>query len=228
MTIKKWITALAGCTLSLGAMAGTMGAPLTEENHPWSVIGSIGYTWYDNFYNGGSTADASAQASIGDGQTALERFAIARDLGAFKTVRFGAEIGVQNGNTARLSIPQATIDDVGGQLPQVTVKPMLDLLASVSCQPVESIPFFGLIKPGIAYRRLQINDRVTFNDLSEVVFELQAGLGMRISDRASLSINYQGIFDNNTTYTINTTTLTGHISNIPMQNGLLLSLSYTV
>ena len=228
MTIKKWITAIAGYTLSLGAMAGTMGQPVIEEYRPWSVIGSLGYTWYNNFYNGGATADVSAQAAIGDGQTALGRFALARDLGTFKTVRLGVEVGVQNGNTARLNIPQSTIDYLGGVLPQVTIKPMLDFLATASWQPVESNPLFGLIKPGIAYRRLQVNDRVTFNDISEVAFELQAGLGMRISDRASLSLSYQGIFDNYTTYTINTTAFTGHISNIPMQNGLLLSLSYTV
>ncbi|MCX7116323.1 MAG: hypothetical protein NTW94_00105 [Legionellales bacterium] len=216
-----------GCALSVSAIAGTMG-PVAEEYRPWSVVGSLGYTWYDNLYSGGATADPSAQAAIGDGQTALGRFAIARDFGAFKTVRFGVEVGVQNGNTARLNIPQLTIDDLGGLLPQVTVKPMLDLLATASWQPVESIPVFGLIKPGIAYRRMQVNDRVTFNDLSEVAFELQAGLGVHISDRASLSLNYQGIFGGNTTYTLNTTAFTGHISNIPMQNGLLLSLSYTV
>ncbi len=84
MTIKKWITAIAGYTLSLGAMAGTMGQPLIEEYRPWSVIGSLGYTWYNNFYNGVATADAFAQAAIGDGQTALGRFAIARDLGTSK------------------------------------------------------------------------------------------------------------------------------------------------
>ena len=228
MNIKKCVTAIAGCTLSLGVMAGTMDMPLTKEYRPWSIIGGLGYTWYNNFYNGGAAADDSAQAAIGDGQTALARFAIARDFGAFKTLRLGVEIGVQGGNTARLDIPQSTINDLGGLLPQVTIKPMLDLLATASWQPVESIPLFGLIKPGIAYRRLQVNDRVTFNDLSEVAFELQVGLGMHISDRAILSLNYQGILDNNTTYTINTSTLTGHISNIPRQNGLLLNLSYTV
>lgn len=227
MAVKKGIIAVAGCTLSLSVMAGTMGAPVTEQYHSWSVIGSLGYTWYNNFYHGGVTADASAQTAIGDGQTALERFAIARDLGAFKTVRLGVEIGVQSGNTARLNIPQSTIDSIGGLLPQVTIKPMLDLLAIASWQPMENSPLFGLIKPGIAYRRLQVNDSDSFNDLSEIAFELQAGLGMHISDRASLSLNYQGIFDNNTTYTVNTTTFTGHISNIPRQNGLLLSLSYT-
>lgn len=75
---------------------------------------------------------------------------------------------------------------------------------------------------------MQVNDRVTFNDLSQVGFEFQAGLGIHISDRATLSLNYQGVFNGNTTYAINTTTFTGHTSNIPMQNGILLSCSYTI
>lgn len=75
---------------------------------------------------------------------------------------------------------------------------------------------------------LLVNDRVTFNDLSEVTFEIQARLGMHINDRTDLSLNYQGIFNGKTTYKINTTAFTGHISNIPIQNGLLLSLSYPV
>lgn len=228
MKITKGKIAIAGCVLSFSTMAGTMGTPPSDEYRPWSVIGSLGYTWYNNFYHGGSEADPLAQAAIGDGQTALGRFAIARDLGSFKAVRFGVEIGVQNGNTARLAIPQVTLNEIGGLPPQVTIKPILDLLATASCQPVESIPVFGLIKPGIAYRRMQVNDRVTFNDLSEVAFELQAGLGTHISNRANLSLNYQGVFEKKTTYTINSTTFTGHTSNIPMQNGLLLSLSYTV
>lgn len=228
MRVKTGMIAIVACALSLNVAAGNMGSNVVEQCRPWSVIGSLGYTWYDNFYNGGSTADPSAQTAIGDGQTALERFAIARELGAYNTARFGAEIGVQNGNTARLSIPQVTLDEIGGMPLQVTIKPMLDLLATASWQPVESIPIFGLVKTGIAYRRLQVNDRVTFNDLSEVAFELQAGIGMRISNRASISLNYQGIFAGNTTYTINTTAFTGHISNIPVQNGLLLSLAYTV
>ena len=198
MRIKKTAALIAaGSRFSLSAMAGAMGTPLAEEYRPWSVIGSLGYTWYNNLYDGGVGTYPSAQLAIGDGQTALGRFAIARDFGAFKTVRFGAEVGVQNGNTARLNIPQETIDNLGGLLPQVTIKPMLDLLATASWQPSESTSVFGLLKAGIAYRRLQVNDRVTFNDVSEVAFELQAGLGMHISDRASLSLNYQGVFDGN-------------------------------
>ncbi len=47
MAIKKWITAIIGCSLTLGAMADT-----TEKYHPWSFIGSLGYTWYNDFYDG--------------------------------------------------------------------------------------------------------------------------------------------------------------------------------
>lgn len=201
-----------------------MGPLTTEKPHSsWSVIGSLGYTWYQSAYNGSSTA----RGAIGDGETSLGRFAIARNLGMFKMVGLGAEVGVQNGNTMRLNINQAQLDELGGLPIQTTVKPMLDLLATASYQPIGA-PVFVLGKAGIAYRRLQINDRVTFNDLSEVAFEVQAGLGMNLSDRANLSLNYQGIFDGKTRYVINTTAFTGHISNIPNQNGILLSLSYMI
>lgn len=216
----------AGCALSLSAVAGTMGA--TQEYRPWSVIGSVGYTWFDKAYDGGRFADATAQSAIGDGQTVLGRFAIARDFGSFSMAHFGLELGVQNGNTMRLGIPQVTLDVVGGLPVQTTVKPMLDLLATATTDSLGNYPVFALVKAGIAYRRMQVNDRVTFNDLSQVAFEVQGGLGMHISDRASLSLNYQGVFNSNTTYTVNPTTFTGHISNIPNQNGLLLSLAYTV
>lgn len=213
-----------GCVLSLSAGAGTMGPLHTEEPHSsWSVIGSLGYTWYQKAYHGWF----DAQTAIDDGQTPLGRFAIAKDFGIFKTISVGAEAGVQNGNTMRLDINQFQLNELGGLPVQTTVKPMLDLLATASYQPI-NMPAFGLVKAGIAYRRLQINDRVTFNDLSEVAFEVQAGLGMHLSDRASLSLNYQGIFNGNTRYIINTTQFIGHISNIPNQNGILLSLSYMI
>ena len=199
-----------------------------EEYRPWSAIGSLGYTWFSDAYNGGVFADPTAQNAIGDGQTAVGRFAIARDFGHFQGMHFGAEVGVQNGNTMRLNIPQLSLDEVGGMPVQVSIKPMLDLLATATWQPHESTPVFGIVKAGVAYRRLEINDRVTFNDISQAAFEVQAGLGMKISERASLSLNYQGVFSGSANYTINTVNHTGNISNIPAQNGLLLSLAYAL
>jgi len=227
MTLKLKML-MAGCAISLSAIAtaGSMGALNSEEAHPWSIIGSLGYTWYDGAYSGGITADVDAQNAIGDGQTALGRFAVARDLWAYKKIHFGGEIGVQSGNDFRLPIPQITLDEIGGVMTQATIKPMLDFLATATWQPMESKPVFGVVKLGVAYRRMIIDDRVTFNDLSQAAFEVQAGLGMPISERATISLNYQGVFDGNTTYNVNTTASIGMITNIPMQNGLFLSIGY--
>ncbi|OYV54384.1 MAG: hypothetical protein B7X00_01405 [Legionella sp. 21-45-4] len=230
MRMKMSVLA-ASVAVALNATAGTMGA--VEEAHPWSVLGSLGYTWFNDAYSGGALADPTAQTAIGDGQTVVGRFAIARDVYAydfegFKTVHFGLELGVQNGNTIRLGIPQANLDIVGGLPVQSTIKPMMDLLGTLTLQPMDEYPAFGVVKLGVAYRRMQINDRVTFNDLSEAAFEVQGGLGYKISDRADLSLSYQGIFNGSTNYTINSTTFTGHVSNIPNQNGLLLTLAYAV
>lgn len=228
MRVRAGLIALS-CALSFNAIAGMMGRHVVNEYRPWSVIGSLGYTWYDNAYEGGPTADPVAQTAIGDGQTVLGRFAIARDLFPIQTTHIGIEVGVQNGNIMRLDIPQATLNELGGTPIQTTIKPMLDLLGTVTFPLTRRVPLDGIVKCGVAYRRLQVIDRVTFNDISEAAFEVQAGLGMKISDRANLSLSYQGVFDGSARYTVISPVLdTGHISNIPLQNGLLLSLSYTV
>ena len=49
-----------GCLLSLNATAGMMGNSQVKD-YPWSVAGSLGYTWYDHAYHGGPGADPSAQ-----------------------------------------------------------------------------------------------------------------------------------------------------------------------
>jgi len=223
----KNILIAAGCVLSLNAIAGSMGDIMPEE-HLWSVIGGIGYTDYEHAYHGGPYADIFAQNAIGDGETAFGRFAIARQFTVFSSINVGAELGVQSGNLMRLDIPQATLDVLGGLPVQVSIKPMVDLLATAKFQPMFNTPAFAVVKAGIAYRRMQVNERVTVNDRSQVGFELQAGLGFNISDRANLSLVYQGIFNNSTNFTINPGLGIGHISNIPNQNGILLNLSYAV
>lgn len=226
MAIKKTLLAATLAVSSFITQAGTMGSYI--EPRPWSVIGGLGYNWYDFGYHGGGLADPAAQSAIGDGQTAFGRFAIARDLAKLRSMQFGLELGVQSGNIMRLDIPQATLDLLGGMPVQANIKPMVDLLATATTEPVMSTPAFGILKAGIAYRRMQINERVTVNDLSQVAFELQAGLGANITDKARLGLLYQGVFNGSTNFTVNTAAETGHVSNIPMQNGVLLALSYSL
>ncbi len=231
MKLKQLVLA-AGCVFSLHAFAGTMGE-VAQYDKSWSIIGGVGYTWFENGYKGGPSADPVAQGAIGDGQTPFLRIAIGKDLGVWdygymQHVRWGGEIGVQTGNIQRLSASQAVLDELGGLPIQVNIKPMIDLLATATVAPMEGIPAFGLLKAGIAYRRLQINERVTVNDLSQVAFDMQAGLGMDVSEHGKLSLVYQGIFGGSTNFTPNTVDSTGHISAIPIQNGILLNLAFVV
>src|SRR5579862_1725761 len=97
-----------GCALSFNAFA-CAGAykDAVVECHPWSVIGGLGYTSYNDSYSG-------------DGQTPLGRFAIARDIGNYNPFHFGLELGVQSGNQMRLDISENTLDRLGGLPVQVT------------------------------------------------------------------------------------------------------------
>jgi hypothetical protein len=119
-----------------------MGTLQATNSHPWSVTASLGYTNYQSMYSD-------------DGQTALGRLAIGKELFTRKYLIFGLEIGVQSGNTMRLNVPQITLDEIGGLPNQSTVKPTLDLLATAKIQPLGSSQFFGEIKGGIAYRQWQ-------------------------------------------------------------------------
>ncbi len=190
--------------------------PSQSTNHLWSAIISTGYTNYSHMY-------------AGDGQTPIARLAIAR---SFKTTAshwgFGIETGVQTGNTMRLENSQATFNLLGAFSPiQTTVKPMLDLLLTAK-KSFSDNPLFLIGKAGIAYRRWQFDNVNTINDLSEINAEAQMGVGYQINERTDLDFLYQGIFGGNPNFTANIATGTGHVSDIPIQQGACLSLSVGV
>ena len=228
MLKKSHLIMSLGCCLSFTAFAGGMGsAPaVVVDMHPWSVVGSIGYTGYEN-------------AMSQNGQTPVGRLAIAKDLFNLgdtgisndifdaSSTHIGLELGVQNGNRMALLVPQATLDTLGGLPITTTVKPMLDLLATVQVAPMADMPAFLVVKGGIAYRQMEM-DRDTVNNLSQVAGEVQAGIGIPVSDAATLSLLYQGVYGSSPNFTVNATTLTGNVANIPVQNGVLLSLSMTL
>ncbi len=222
---RKWVSLLSISFLIPALVkAGDVGSVMNSQpiSH-WFITGGLGYTWFAGGYNGDNFLTSGPQAAIGDGQTPFGRFSIGRELFPLKSLPINFEIGVQNGNVMRANISQTTLDEIGGVHPQLNIKPMLDFLFTTDVRSNEFPSYFIPLKLGIAYRRMQIDDRVTFNDLSQVAFEIQAGIGYTISERAAIFLTYQGIFDGATAYTINTTTSTGSISNIPKQNGLMLN-----
>lgn len=188
----------------------------------WSSIISLGYTNYNHMYSG-------------DGQTPIGRLAIARNFIDFNCFKFGLEIGYQNGNTMRLDVRQETLDLLGGLPIQSTIKPMLDLLVTTKTPTLGTTPFFAALKGGIAYRRWQFDDRNSINDKSQIAGEVQAGLGYQINNRADLTFYYQGIYDGQPNFKLISEEHNGeyhysrgHVSNIPIQNAVLLSLSFNV
>jgi opacity protein-like surface antigen len=206
------ITTAGACLVSMQLSAGVMGDANTVS--PWAVSGSIGYTNYENMY-------------ANDGGTPIARLAIGRDLLKSHSIRWGLELGYQNGNSMRLNVPQATLDILGGLPIQTTTKSMLDLLATAQF-PLTKLPFFALVKGGIAYRHWEFNDRSSISNQSKIAGTVQAGFGYQISERSALNLLYQGIYGGNPNLNVYPVTLTASVSNIPIQNGVLLGITYSL
>ena len=215
MTIKQTLLSLGCCLSFASSFAGSMGAPPPPpvvDTCPWSITGSVGYAGLDGAYGG-------------QGQTAIGRLGIGKIFRDVGRSSLGWELGVQNGTTMQLLIPQATLDLLGGVPVTVAVNPLIDLLGTLRFTPVSTTAAFMDIKLGAAYRRMDVLIRETVNNKSQFAGEVQAGFGVPITDAATLSILYQGIFGGDVNFRANATERTGLISNIPVQNGVLMSLS---
>lgn len=215
-----------GCCLSFSAFAGTMGAPApVVDMHPWSVVGSIGYTYYGNTNAGGGTP--VGRLGIAKDIYNLGDAGLANDVMDMSNMNLGLEFAVQNGNRMSLGASQASLNAMGGLPIWTTVKPMLDLLGTLKFAPMANTPAFISLKGGVAWREWML-ERDTLNNVSQAAGEVQAGVGIPVSDIATVSVMYQGIFGASADFTVDATTGLGHVSNIPVQNGVLLSLSMTL
>lgn len=206
---------IAGFIASNQSTAETMGASQTTHNHQCSVIASLGYSNYQSMYSD-------------DGLTVIGRIAFGKELLSKMKFTFGLELGAQNGNSMRMSAPQAILDELGGLPIQTTAKPMFDLLVTANTLPLGTSQFFGQLKSGIAYRHWQFNDRTSIPNVSNLDYEIQAGIGFPISQTTILNVLYQGIFGGKPNLRVNATTAMGSVSTIPIQQGILLSLSLPV
>ena len=227
--LKKWIIASLGCCMSWSVLAGAMGDENEQTSvtdyHPWSIVGSIGYTAYQN-------------VTSGSGGSPLGRLGIAKeffnsgDTGSMRgdgvvdsaSLHMGLELAVQSG--LRVSVPasQEVLNGLGGLPPLVTSKPMLDLLATLTYAPMSDVPAFLISKGGIAYRQWQA-DYNSVENVSKIAGEFQVGLGVAVAEAATLSLLYQGVYGTNPNLTVNSTTGTAQIAGIPTQSGILLSMS---
>lgn len=207
--------------MGLAFFAGSSIASSIESSSPvlhhWSLTGSIGVTTYQNMVDS-------------DGTTVLGRLAFGKELDSNALFALGLELGVQNGNSMRVAVPEGTsCAFVLGDLPiQSIVKPMLDFLVTAKINPLDSTPFFAALKGGVAYRHWQFEDRDSISALSQIAGEVQAGFGVLISDKVSFAVLYQGVFGGNPDLRIDEVRQTATVATIPLQNGVLLSMALSI
>ncbi|MGL5741149.1 MAG: hypothetical protein ACRCXC_00645 [Legionella sp.] len=108
----------------------------------WVFSAGIGYTDYMQTYQN-------------DGQTAFARLSIGKTLYAPHQWLFGLEEGVQSGNTMRLHISDETMELLGGLPIPSTIKPMVDLLATIKSPLLHELTFFFQAKGGLTFRHWQ-------------------------------------------------------------------------
>ncbi|MCR9192487.1 MAG: hypothetical protein NXI01_07485 [Gammaproteobacteria bacterium] len=211
-------------TCSLPSIAGTMGDDAVFPEVYLGVFGGYGK------YEGGVGQDGNVT------QLRLTLGARAPQAYTYKNFQIGGELGVQTGNSQRLSATTA-VSALNGGLPfQATVKPLIDLLATLTYKIQPDSPYAVILKGGIAYRQLQL-DGVSSNkdSLSKVNGEFQAGLGYRLSEHAQLTAMYQGIYSSSNAGVnfVSTNNLgfvnAGYftVSQIPTQNSGFLGIDYT-
>lgn len=232
LSIKRKAAALLpALAFSASTFAGTMGPiepPMVSPVEHWHLtfLASLGYTGYNSSYGG-------------QGETALGRFAAWIDvyhMQSFKVTSndanyfspsLGFEIGVQSGHTMPIEASDAEIEVMGGLPIATTIEPMIDFLATLTINNSKNPYTFGIAKAGVALRRWQIG-RNTIPNVYQAAGEVQAGLGLRFTKHSTASLLYQGVFGGSPNLRINVPARLGTVDNIPIQNGILLTLSATV
>tara|TARA_R110000868_G_scaffold374572_1_gene639072 strand:- start:1078 stop:2133 length:1056 start_codon:yes stop_codon:yes gene_type:complete len=183
----------------------------------WMLWVSGGYGHYNN-------------AIRTDGTTGIARLALNRTLFRRYGVDFGIEAGIENGVEIRPETSEAVLDALGGTSIKATIKPVLELLPTVTKRfsTYERLSAFG--KLGIAYRSMAF-DRDTIPNTSDFAIDLHVGLMYSMTDTINMSIVYQHVFggspDISSTMQPLPANNQGSVSGIPTMQALLLGINYS-
>jgi len=218
--MQKKIAVFLGCIISLPTFAHSdykaMDTVAEEWKAPVHLIMGIseGYSFMQGAYHQ-------------DGQTPFLRTDLSAKINDFHQVAVGAELGVQTGNNLRLSAPTALINEAGFLPLQATLKPTIDALISLSTKLSPNLPIYGVLKGGIAYRQLSLQNRTSQRDsIRKVDGEFQAGLAVNMSKHATFSTFYQGIYGSRDAGVALSATNDVTLKHIPTQHAVMAGLAY--
>ena len=177
---------------------------------------------YAGGYGGFGTIDGAYHQ---DGQFGQFRLSLGCDAYSWDKVTIGVEGGIQSGNTMRLQMKIPNRDLAGGLYPQMVLKPVIDLLATVRYNFISK--YHLLLKGGAAYRQMQFTDRTSAkDDLRSVNGELQAGIGYQLTKHTRIVGLYQGIYAHARTKYQLTTDSYVLLRHIPLQQAGFLGVEY--
>lgn len=191
---------------------------ITPVNTPVNKVSRV----YAGGYGGFGTIDGAYHQ---DGQFGQFRLSLGCDAYSWDKVTIGVEGGIQSGNTMRLQMKIANRNLAGGLYPQMVLKPVIDLLATVRYNFISK--YHLLLKGGAAYRQMQFTDRTSSkDDLRSVSGELQAGLGYQLTKHTRIVGLYQGIYAHaRTKYQLSTGNYV-QLRHIPLQQAGFLGVEY--
>jgi hypothetical protein len=179
------------------------------------VSGGGAYTRYNN---GISTDNTSFTKRLSISEPALV---------SYKKWSLGVEFGIQDGHTQRLSMSSTNYANLGSVAVQTTFKPFVDALIEINHKFGKEENAILFAKGGVAYRQLYF-DRDTLNVLHKYNPELQVGMRVKVKEKISIGIGYQGIFGGKATLTTNAVNGTGYFNKLPSQHGALLTVNWLV
>ncbi len=216
MAKKILVTAIMALSCPLPIIAGTMGELKLTSPLPEFYVGAFG---------GYGTVDGAHEQ---DGNVAEARLAFGIHAKQYKNIFFGAELGIQSGNTMRLHAPAEVIDIAGGLPIQSTLKPFIDGLVTAKYQFRPTFPLFAIVKGGIAYRQLVLENRNSSKDsLNKVNGEFQGGFGYNLTNHLLLTFLYQGIYSQKNAGIHLNSAGDFTISHIPTQQAGFLGMEYS-
>lgn len=155
-----------------------------------------------------------------DGASDVLRFTLGAQVSIQKNINIGMEISTQTGNRMRINTENA-IPAVGIAPVFLTVKPILDALATVTYNLDESSIFFE-VKGGAFYSNGMV-DSLTIPNKSQISPEIVGGLGLHVTSKVNIVVYYQHIFNGQATLAnIDDLTGTANLSQLPtLQTGFI-------
>jgi len=218
--MQKKIEVILGCIISLPTFAHqdykAMSTMAEEWKPPVQIVLGV--------HEGYSFMQGAVQQ---DGQTPFQRIDLGVKVNDFHQVAFGVEMGVQTGNNLRLTASSAVVTAAGGLPLQATLMPTVDALVSLSAKLSPEFPVYGVLKGGIAYRQLSLQNRTSHRDsVRKVDGELQAGFAVNMSKHATFSMLYQGIYGGSDAGAALSSTNDVTLKRVPTHHGVMAGLAY--